>query len=181
MNTFKVKIKGITPLLQDNFLQSDFEKQWAEKRAVNPDAKQIAHKLYINKEGAICQPAVHIEKAMQESAKKIRIKGAGKASYSKLFGAMVTVEPALIPHKNQEYGTFATTAVNNNTRPPSRIMSYRPVIDSWSLEFTVTAEDEIPSGVIKEALVLAGKYNGLGAWRPQKAGKFGRFEVVSFK
>ena len=51
----------------------------------------------------------------------------------------------------------------------------------WGLKFTVLAEDEINGATIKEALELAGKYSGLGDWRPEKKGKFGKFQVVSFK
>lgn len=179
MQNANVKIKGITPLLQNNFLQSDFERQWSEKKAVDPNGKEVLHKLYINKEGLICQPSVHIEKAMADAAKKIKVKGNGKATYSKLFGSMVTVSPLLVPHKNQEYQIHSSTIVNPSTK--GRSICYRPLIDDWTLEFDIFFEDEIPAVVVEQALTLAGKYNGLGDWRPQKGGKFGKFEVVSFK
>lgn len=178
MHEVQVKIKGLTPLLQNNPSGEDFDAQWAEKMATNDEQRQVLKKLYVKPDGTICQPATHIERTLCEAAKKIKMKGSGKATYSKIFGSMVSVSPVLIPHKSQEYSINKTTVVIPSTK--GRVLCCRPMLENWFLEFTISFEDEIPEAVIEQALTIAGKYSGLGDWRPQKGGKYGKFEVVSF-
>ena len=51
----------------------------------------------------------------------------------------------------------------------------------WKLEFNIDIEDEIDPNAVKEALEIAGKYVGIGDWRPEKKGKYGKFQVTSFQ
>ena len=49
------------------------------------------------------------------------------------------------------------------------------------LTFYITIEDEIPEDVVHEALNRAGKYVGVGDWRPATKGIHGKFIVTEFK
>ena len=62
-----------------------------------------------------------------------------------------------------------------------RVMRYRPIFKKWKLEFNIDIEDEIDPNAVKEALEIAGKYVGIGDWRPEKKGKYGKFQVTSFQ
>ena len=62
-----------------------------------------------------------------------------------------------------------------------RVMRYRPMFRDWKLTFDVEFEDEISAEVMKEAFEIAGRYVGIGDWRPQKKGKFGKFQVTNFQ
>ena len=179
MKKYEVEIKGITPLLQNKPEEYGFDVQWIEKKASTEYEKEALKKLYVDAEGAIYQPATHIENSLIEAGKKIKVKGSGKATYSKIFGSMVNVEEFEIVHNNQKYEIHKTLVVIPSTK--GRIMRYRPMFKSWSLTFHLEFEDEIPADVIKEALEIAGKYVGIGDWRPEKKGKFGKFQVVKFK
>jgi hypothetical protein len=178
VNSFKCSVKGVSGLLQNNPASVDFDKIVEQKLAHDSNQKEVLHSLYINADGDICQPATHFERSLQEAAKKLKVKGSGKATYSKLFGSMVSVSPIMIKHNIQEFSVFSTSVVIPSTK--GRIVKHRPLIHEWSLSFTIMAEDEIPEEVIYEALKIAGKYCGIGDWRPQKGGKFGKFEVESF-
>jgi len=179
MKKYKVEIKGITPLLMNKPEQYGFDEQWVEKKASTDWEKEALKKLYIDAEGIIYQPATHLDRALIEAGKKIKVKGQGKATYSKLFGSMVSIEEFEIVHKKQDYETFKSLVVIPSTK--GRVMRYRPMFKDWGLEFHIESEDEIPADVIKEALEIAGKYVGIGDWRPEKKGKFGKFQVVKFK
>jgi len=179
MKKYEVEIKGITPLLMNKPEQMGFDVQWVEKHAHEDWEKEALKKLYIDAEGTIYQPATHIEQALIEGGKKIRVKGKGKSTYSKLFGSMVSVEPDAIPHLNPKYEIHKALVVIPSTK--GRVMRYRPMFKEWGLKFNVLAEDEIDESALKEAFEIAGKYSGLGDWRPQKKGKFGKFQVVHFK
>jgi len=179
MKQYKVEIKGITPLLQNKPEEYGFDEQWVEKKANNDWEKEALKKLYIDMDGNIYQPATHIERALIEAGKKIRVKGKGKATYSKLFGSMITVPELDIPHKIPEYEILKALVVIPSTK--GRVMRYRPIFKKWKLEFNIDIEDEIDPNAVKEALEIAGKYVGIGDWRPEKKGKYGKFQVTSFQ
>jgi len=179
MARYKVKIKGITPLLMNKPEEYGFDEQWVEKKASTDWEKEALKKLYVNSEGKIYQPSTHIERSLIDAGKKIKVKGQGKATYSKIFGSMLSVEEFEIIHKNQSYEIHKTLVVIPSTK--GRVMRYRPLFKKWELEFNITFEDEISPEVVKEALEIAGKYVGIGDWRPEKKGKFGKFQVVEFK
>ena len=179
MKKYKVEITGITPLLQNKPAEYGFDEQWVEKKASTDWEKEALTKLYVNSDGIIYQPATHIDRALIEAGKKIKVKGQGKATYSKLFGSMVSVEEFEMTHKIQDYEIYKSLVVIPSTK--GRVMRYRPMFKEWSFEFHINSEDEISSDVIKEALEIAGKYVGIGDWRPEKKGKFGKFQVTEFK
>ena len=63
----------------------------------------------------------------------------------------------------------------------ARILRTRARFDCpWAAEFCVDADDELVDGAkLTEWLSISGRRIGLGDWRPEKSGEFGRFEVVS--
>ena len=63
-----------------------------------------------------------------------------------------------------------------------RIPRRRPIFKNWSLKFTIEYdEDEISAETIKEILDYAGRRVGIGDFRPENGGPFGRFMVTKFK
>lgn len=60
----------------------------------------------------------------------------------------------------------------------SRLMRYRPVFPDWSVTFTLGYD---PEKIDAEKIVFfaenAGRFIGIGDFRPKKGGTFGRFEV----
>ena len=64
----------------------------------------------------------------------------------------------------------------------ARILRTRAKFDDWAVTFTVEVDPEL---VDKEQLAswldIAGRRIGLGDWRPEKSGHYGRFETVSIK
>jgi len=179
MQKYDVEITGITPLLQNKPEEYGFDEQWVEKKASTDWEKEALKKLYVDSEGKMYQPSDHIERTLIEAGKKIKVKGGGKATYSKLFGSMVSVEPYEILIEPQKYEIHKSLVVIPSTK--GRVMRYRPMFKKWVLKFQVLFEEEIPAEAIKEAFEIAGKYSGLGDWRPAKKGKFGKFQVTLFK
>lgn len=179
MKKYEVEITGITPLLQNKPEDYGFDEQWIEKKANNDWEKEALKKLYIDSEGTIYQPSNHIERAMIEGGKKVKVKGQGKATYSKLFGSMVSIKEFELVHQNQTYEIFKALVVIPSTK--GRIMRYRPMFTDWKLSFTIESEDEIAKDALKEVLEITGKYVGIGDWRPEKKGKYGKFQVTSFQ
>lgn len=58
----------------------------------------------------------------------------------------------------------------------------RPRFNNWEFEVTVVYDGEkINGGVVKDLFTNAGAAQGLGSFRPNCKGPFGRFEVTSWK
>jgi len=132
--------------------------------------------LYRDENGNICQPAIHIKKAIEHAAGTINRK------YIPLIRAYLHIEPELILHKNQKWKPFGTWTVVKAAKN-ARVWKTRPMIENWELTFTVISLNpkELNGELIKAALERAGALYGIGDWRPQKGGSFGLFEVVEFR
>lgn len=182
MKEVSVSIQGISPLLMNRPDVEGLAQQSNKRQSVGNPEEAFKHKLYTNDEGLLYQPYTHLEGTMVESAKQFKVKGNGKATYSKIFGYCVSVEPFEIVHKIQPNGKiehFVTTAVR---KQGGRIVTDRPMLRDWELDFSVQYdEEEVPLEVIKDVLDNAGKRCGIGDWRPAKKGKFGKFIVTQFK
>jgi len=173
MKTYKVEIKGTAPLLQ-NKIPDDLEV--TQKKGEGKDTPENCEVKLYKFDNKICQPAIHIEKAMIKTATGIKQRGGGRKSYKDLFKGSVFVKPEYIPHKNQKWEAHKDTVVIPSTK--GRITRYRPVLRGWVLSFEIEVlDDRIPQDVVKLALDEAGRTNGLGDNRP----RFGRFIVSKFE
>lgn len=179
MKEYNVKIEGITPLLFNRFIQASIESK-VKKRAGSVKESPVEDKLYTTENGKIYTPSTHIMGMLVNSGKNFKIQGKSKATYSKLMGSSVEVSPDAIVHKIQDWEPFTVSAVNPMTK--GRVLVTRPMMKEWELEFRIKFnEDEIPVEVIKNILDYGGQYVGIGDWRPEKKGKYGKFIVTEFK
>lgn len=152
-----------------------------DKKPFKDDVEEQAHsKLYASPKGKLYQPATHIYGSLIEAGKQKKVVGKGKSTYSKIVGYAVEINPFEIEHKNQNWEIFSILAVNPNTK--GRNLLHRPILKEWELDFEITFDEEqIAPSIMKELLEIAGKVAGIGDWRPQKKGPYGKFQVVSWK
>jgi len=171
---FLVCIKGIRPLLQNKFRPESIEgpskKQVGSVKDVEPKEK-----LYTFDDGTIYQPAEHILRAMYRVASNFKIRGRGKKTYKDIVLSQVFIEPECIPHKIQKWEVDERPVVIKATK--GRIMRRRPLFPEWELEFTMTLGNDLPPETAKEILDYAGRYNGIGDYRP----RFGLFIVTKWE
>jgi hypothetical protein len=174
----KVCVEGISPLIMNRFNPLDISSD-PKKRAGAVKKGDINNKLYIFDDKYYI-PAVYFRNTLINSAKQFKIQGKGKSTYSKLIGSVVDVNPEMILLSHQDFEEFSIAAVNPMTK--GRIMVTRPRFNLWGCEFVIRINDDgVPVHVINEILSYAGRYVGVGDWRPEKKGMFGKFIVTSFK
>jgi len=162
-----VSIEGVAPGLLMN--------RFAESSAEQPNVEETAYK---NQEGKLYQPAEHILRAMTIAASSFRVEGRRRANYAKSFGSgLVVIEPPEIVHKNQSW-VVDTRPVK--TKGKKRTARHRVCLPNWGLDFTILAGDGVSSDVVKSVLEYAGSHVGIGDFRPQRKGPFGRFKVTKF-
>jgi hypothetical protein len=174
----KVQIEGTTPILFNRFRDTQIEGK-SKKRTGAIAESDIEDKLYKYEE-KICIPSVYLKNCIMEASKQFKIVGKGKSTYSKIVASTVDVSPFMIELNVKKYEVFRISAVNPMTK--GRMMTERPKFDKWGCEFEIILNDPaVPSSVINEILEHAGKYVGVGDWRPEKKGMFGKFMITSFK
>ena len=173
----KVEIEGVTPLLMNRFRDAQIEGK--SKKKTEEKEQDIEDKLYLTEDGKPYIPSVYFWRAMIDAGKRMQIRGQKKATYSKLVGSVVEVNPDVIELKGK-YIPYRTSAVNPMTK--GRMMVTRPMFTKWSCSFEINvAGDQISPETINTLLVEAGQTTGIGDWRPEKKGKFGKFMVTKFQ
>jgi hypothetical protein len=171
---YSVEVKGVSPLLMNRFIPE----QIVETRVRRGNAKEVSveDKLYMTEDGKPYVPSAYIRNALIEAGKAIKIKGKGKSTYSKLLGSSLLISPdAIAIVSSTGWNPFTTTAVNPATR--GRMTVTRPMFEDWKLEFEVVIPDDILEDDFSKIFDEAGRYVGIGDWRPAKKGMYGKFIV----
>ena len=177
MKQVNVRIEGTSPLLMHRFPMGDVDaKSKAKNRKQTTD--DVESYLYRDDNGALVQPSTHLIGALKKAGAKFQIPGQGKLTYKNLMGSgAVIVDPDQIPHEFQDWEIDRRPVIVNR----SRIVRNRPKLKKWALSFTVDYdEDEVPGEVLNELFEYAGRRVGIGDFRPEKGGPFGRFMVTDF-
>ena len=178
MKTVKMKIEGISPLLMHRFpVGVEDAKIKAKTRKQTED--DVESYLYTNKNGNLVQPSTHLIGSLKKAGARFQIPGQGKLTYKNLMcSGGVFIDPDMIPHEIQEWEIDRRPVVIGS----ARIVRSRPILKKWALSFTVEYdEDEVPKQALKEIFEYAGRRVGIGDFRPEKGGPFGRFMITEFK
>lgn len=181
MKTAVVELESISPYSQSRFydtpklpkeIHADYEKRtWRDR-------------LHTNEDGHVFIPPMAFKNCISEVAKflSLQIPGKGKATYTKHFEAGVLVLEALVlPVKKEEVqGEWYHVPSDGRRGGSTRVLKCFPVIPKWSGEVTFMILDEtITEEVFSQHLEEAGKFIGIGRFRPRNNGFYGRFKVNS--
>jgi hypothetical protein len=179
-------LEGVTYLLCNRFSDAAAESASSGTRGVGIKDKgtareQAEHKLYIGHDGKPMIPQPNLFRCVIDAGKFFKA-GKSKVTTQKnsLIPACLEVHGIEIPLQHGEPWTVDTRAV----RIPStggRILCHRPCFHDWRLAFAMTLDtDLIPVKLLREILDAAGRRIGLGDFRPDCKGPFGKFSVVQW-
>jgi len=173
---YDVEIKGVSALLQNRFAGGEPDTATKKKTATTKE-NDVENALYILPTGETYQPSESIRQCLIEAGKAFK---KGKSNLSKTFASFCMVSPEAIVLKDK-WKTDRRAVVIPSTK--GRVMRNRPRFDEWKLNFQINIldDDEINEKTLKDALDYAGHYIGIGDYRPQKKGMYGRFIVSSIK
>ena len=190
---FEVEIRGISPLLMHNgaagldtrspanIEKAEIAKKRGSNRTALDDARlaelEVQTGLYIDESGAPTLPAAAIRSCTEFAARKLR------------QGPMVReglIVDSIIEFKYDKNLGTTVDELGKSTQftvpvvvQRSRILRTRPKFDEWGLVFRYEVDPElIDQSHLESWLDIAGRRLGLGDWRPQKSGHFGRFETI---
>lgn len=173
METYKVKVRGVRPLLVNRYPMEDQGKAKSRKGTVFNAEKDVKKALYKKADGTLYLPAEHFEGALIKGATQITMRG--KKTFKDVVAQSIFVMPRELPLPSH-YATWVTTGVIPATR--GRVPIARPRWDEWEFEFDIqnVAPEDIDLPTMKNILIEAGKI-GVGTFRL----KFGKFEVVDIR
>ena len=197
MTFYRIKLSGIRPLIMHNGAAgidrrsaANIEKSEIARKRVNNRTEADDERLrelecqmsiWYDAGGGPTIPAAAIRAAIETAARKLKqgpqvregltIDGVEAFDYDR-ESLGTTVEEL---GRNAQF--TVPVVVQRN-----RIERTRAKFDTWSVTFLLEAEDDlVDQPQLESWLAIAGRRVGLGDWRPEKSGDFGRFVVGEIK
>ena len=183
MKTAIATLKNISPYSQSKYIQTpDLPKEGKDAK----EKRTWRERLHVTEDGHVFIPPMSFKNCLSEAAKylSMQIPGKGKSTYTKHFEAGVLVTEALVlPDIAAEVpGEWFHVPSDGKRGGSSRVLRCFPLIREWSGDVTFYILDEtITRDVFLTHLEQAGKFIGIGRFRPRNNGFYGRFEVVKLE
>ena len=179
MKTARITIKGDSPLSQSQAIRS--ERGTQEQHAAFEE-RTWRERINSSPEGEVVVPAMAFKNCLSAVAKYLGMKIPGKrnATYTKHFEAGIIVDADMPLGVKAETvpGEWLFVPSDGKRGGGSRVWKCFPVLRQWSGVVNVHILDET---ITPEAFELhirkAGQFIGVGRFRPQNNGFYGRFSV----
>jgi hypothetical protein len=141
--------------------------------------------LHLHRNGSPdpCIPAEMIMASIKGGGKFFRYSGRRMFSTARgsLLSGMVSIcEPYVKLESPETWSVDSRMAINPNTG--TAVVSHRPRFTRWEVEFTMLVNVAlVPSSKIRSIIDMAGIAIGLGSYRLERGGPFGKFRVDQWK
>lgn len=184
-----VTINSTSPMSHSHFFKS---KKPTKQTHEEFEAANWKEKAHVDEDGHIFIPPMAVKRSIDEACKRLalQIPGQGKTRYTKYIeaGAMV-LTPVVISNGNgkpihiDDVDSVTVWCDSNGVRGGgSMVKRTFPIYPQWSATFEYhVLDDVLTEEVIEKCIESSGIFVGLGRFRPQNGGYFGRFEVKSIK
>lgn len=185
MHIAQVTLKSATPYSQSkNIDPLDFPKKPKETHDA-AEERLWRNRLHVDGKGNVFIPPTAFENAIREAAKRLAISvpGKGKTLYSKYFEAGIQVPEGIsLPLKAEDVpGERLFVPSDGRAGGGKRVYKRFPRIDAWEGNINVYVFDDlIPEAVFRKVLESSGFLVGIGRFRPQSRGYYGRYTVEAF-
>jgi hypothetical protein len=178
-------ITGLSPLLLNNprgMLAQSGAAPSRQKRIPTPE-EEAEGGTYRTAEGIIAVPAIAVRNAMITAAAGFKY----KTRSWKGFVSHIEIHPAeLLPLYDSHDAPVTSYEIDLRRaviRGRGAVARARPLVRDWRASFTFVADTEMlptddPRELLKRFLLDAGARIGIGDYRPEKTGWFGRFTVL---
>lgn len=187
----EVKIVGLKPLLQARFtdaaglgLSETTRKAKVETRKTPRDVAEAL--TYKNDKGEHWHPGSAIASSTTEAASYHKMKSTRKSMKAVVPGAVQILEEEIALRDPETWKPIKAFEVDSrrivNQKTRGAQMAHRPRHDKWGMRFTMEIDPEmIDESFVQQLLQEAGKRVGIGCFRPQNRGPYGKFRVTEWK
>jgi hypothetical protein len=182
MKLHRYTVRGISPLLCNAataFTQPpDDSPKTRASRIPSPEEEAASGAYKLN--GGLGFTAASFRKAVITAAKGRKI---GRLGLPGIITASVFETVEVLELYSPDTGEQLTEYEIDirGARPPGQgmVRRARPRLDAWQADVDFEYDEELVSPqLIRELLSQAGMRVGVGNFRPEKSGRFGRFEVI---
>lgn len=183
MRTAVCSLTSVTPYSQSFPVQS---KKKASETDDEFDQRCWKEHCHVNGKGKIFIPPMAFKNALDEAAKRAnrKIPGRGNSTYTKFFTSGVSVVdglelPLTLDDVEPERLFLNSDGVRGSGK---RVWRTYPLIREWAgdVEYLIL-DDSIPEDLFEEFLRSGGMFIGIGRFRPENRGFYGRFKVEAVK
>ena len=181
MLTVVASLKSVSPYGQSRNYEMDVPKKEKES-SKDREERTWRNRLHVTKEGKVFIPPMAFKNCLSEAAKflGVQIPGKGKATYTKHIEAgVLTPDPLVLDVKAADVpGVWLFVPASGRRGDGKRVWKCFPVLQEWCGDVTFLVFDEtITEEVFRYHLEQAGKFIGIGFFRPRNNGYYGRFSV----
>lgn len=140
---------------------------------------------YRESSGELIFPGAAFQRLMREAGGNHKEKGSRKTLKYRVPAAVLVLDefvPLYMPDRRTRLTDFevdSRSVVNAFTK--GRILCHRPRLERWVAKFRLRInQDLMDPKMVRQLLTEGGDQIGIGAFRPEKGGTFGLFDVVAW-
>lgn len=185
MHIARVTLKSATPYSQSRNIDPLEHPKKSKETHDAAEERLWRNRLHVDASGHVFIPPTAFENAIREAAKRLAISvpGKGKTLYSKYFEAGIQVPDGITLSLKAEDVKGERLFVPSDGRAGGgkRVYKRFPRIDSWEGSLTIYVFDDIiTEPVFRKVIESSGVLVGIGRFRPQSRGFYGRYTIESF-
>lgn len=149
---------------------------------VDYEKRTWRNRMHVNEEGLVYIPAMALKNTVQGAASFLgkKVPGRGAKTFAAFFkAALLVMDPVVLPFRAEDVpGEEFFVPSDGKAGGSTRVMKTFARIDGWKgiAKFYV-ADETITNDIFEEHLKTAGSFVGLGRFRPERGGFYGRFNV----
>lgn len=182
MKTAVIKLKSLSPYNQS---RQHFTEKEDKETPADYETRTWREKGHYDEAGKAYIPPMAFKSCIAKAASMLdmKIPGKGNAKYNKHFvsGVMVTDLLPLGVAKEKVAPQWLSCDPQGRKGGMGVLRAF-PHFNSWAGEIRVhILDDTIGKDIFEKVIREAGNFVGIGQFRPEKGGYFGRFEVEGIK
>lgn len=186
MKTATAHLKSVSPYSQSRHVNIDEFPKLEKESSKDYEKRSWRERVHADASGKLFIPPMAFKNCVAEAAKylSMQIPGKGKSTYTKHVEAgVLVVDPLPLPiTKDEVEGEWLFLPSDGVRGSGKRVDKCYPVIRQWEgLVNFLIFDDTVTKEVFEHFLSEAGKFIGIGRFRPRNNGYYGRFKVDSVK
>lgn len=183
MRTATINIEGISPYSQS---KHHSEPKIGQETSDAYERRTWRSRMHVTKDGYVEIPPMAAKNGLVSAAKFLnqKIPGEGQKTFTKRFeSGTLSIMPLILSTKVADVQCEELFVPSDGIRGGSkRVIKLFGIIQEWAGSFIVHVPDEkISQKVFGEHAECWGMFIGIGRFRPEKNGYYGRFTVKSIK
>lgn len=185
MFTVTAHLESISPI---SFSKQVFVEPLNKEAKDEYEKRTWREKCHYDESGRLYIPPMMLKFAIGSTAtylgSEMQIPGEGKARYTKhLVSGILIMDPILLPITKEEVqGEWYSCHADGKRTCGTRVARCFPVVHRWDGDAIIHIVDEkIKRPIFLKVLEACGQINGLGRFRPQNGGFYGRFKVTDLQ